>query len=232
MYTKGENQGDITIVHEDCGISGVRPVSDIYYLPDSVAKKNKPNFIEFNLYRKIVSNKEGRALHVIRSDKRLKLDGTIRTFGYPNVTLGGGEGRLNYKAEDHEFFVSKLGLWLLDYLRRTDQQLSHLQLNGIMVPEGGYTLTAFEESEFIENGNWKNSANSTMAKNTHNENVGSSIERSDDRIGKTGEVFTPMDICHQMVSELPLEMLQNPRAHFLIILLVTVTFSSHSATSY
>jgi len=158
VYKKGERQGDITIVHEDNDISGVRPVSDIYYLPDSVSKKNKPNFIEFNLYRKIVTNKEGRSLHVIRSDKRLKLDGTICTFGYPNVTLGGGEGRLNYKAEDHEFLVSNLGLWFLDYLRRTDQQLSHLQLNGIIVPEGGYVLTD-EESEFIENGNWKNSAN-------------------------------------------------------------------------
>ena len=158
IYTKGEKQDDITIVHDDSDISGVRPVRDIYYLPDSVFKKNKPNYIEFNLYRKIVSNKEGRALHVIRSDNRLKLDGTICTFGYPNVTLGGGEGRLNYKAEDHEFFVSKLGLWLLDYLRRTDQQLSHLQLNGIMVPEGGYVLTD-EESEFIENGKWKNFAN-------------------------------------------------------------------------
>ena len=157
VFTEGEEQGKVSITHEDAGISGLRGIDEIYYLPDSVDSRKKPNIIEFNLYRKIVSNKVGRALHVIRSDNQLKLDGTIRTFGYPNVTLGGGEGRLNYKAEDHEFFMSKTGLWLLDYLRRTDQQLSHLQLNGIIVPEGGYTLTE-DESEFIESGDWRNSA--------------------------------------------------------------------------
>ena len=52
-------------------------------------------------------------------------------------------------------------------------------------------------------------------KNKHNENVGSDIERSNERIDQTGEVFTPMELCREMVNELPLEMLQNPKSIFL-----------------
>ena len=54
-----------------------------------------------------------------------------------------------------------------------------------------------------------------MAKNRHNDNVGSSIIRTDDRINSTGEVFTPMKICRQMVNDLPLEMLMDPKSTFL-----------------
>lgn len=50
-----------------------------------------------------------------------------------------------------------------------------------------------------------------MAKNTHNksEKVGSKIERSDDRIRETGEVFTPMKLCRKMVSEIPKDQISN-----------------------
>lgn len=54
-----------------------------------------------------------------------------------------------------------------------------------------------------------------MSKNKHNEMVGSEIERSDDRIDATGEVFTPMELCKQMVSELPESVLKNPESTFL-----------------
>jgi hypothetical protein len=54
-----------------------------------------------------------------------------------------------------------------------------------------------------------------MAKNKHNSNVGSTVERSDDRIKQTGEVFTPPELCAQMVSEIPLETLKNPASTFL-----------------
>ena len=33
-----------------------------------------------------------------------------------------------------------------------------------------------------------------MSKNKHNKNVGSAIDRSDDRINETGEVFTPHEL--------------------------------------
>ena len=54
-----------------------------------------------------------------------------------------------------------------------------------------------------------------MAKNKHNETVGSSIERSDERIDSTGEVFTPLELCQQMVSEIPQSILQNKNSTFL-----------------
>jgi hypothetical protein len=54
-----------------------------------------------------------------------------------------------------------------------------------------------------------------MSKNLHNQSVGSEIERSDDRIDLTGEVFTPMGICIELVNEIPLSILQNPDSTFL-----------------
>jgi len=54
-----------------------------------------------------------------------------------------------------------------------------------------------------------------MSKNKHNELVGSEIERSDDRIDDTGEVFTPMELCQQMVQEIPEDILKNPNSTFL-----------------
>ena len=53
-----------------------------------------------------------------------------------------------------------------------------------------------------------------MAKNTHNTTT-SSVERSDERIKVTGEVFTPMELCHQMVSEIPQSTLEDKNSTFL-----------------
>jgi hypothetical protein len=55
----------------------------------------------------------------------------------------------------------------------------------------------------------------SSSKNKHNENVGSGIERSDDRIDETGEVFTPAELCAAMVSEIPEDVLKNPNSTFL-----------------
>ena len=52
-------------------------------------------------------------------------------------------------------------------------------------------------------------------KNAHNSTVGSSIERTDERIDSTGEVFTPEELCASMVSEIPESILQNPKSTFL-----------------
>ena len=49
-------------------------------------------------------------------------------------------------------------------------------------------------------------------KNKHNQNVGSNIERSDDRIDSTGEVFTPLELCELMVNRIPLDTLKDPAA--------------------
>jgi len=54
-----------------------------------------------------------------------------------------------------------------------------------------------------------------MSKNNHNITVGSVIERSNERIDETGEVFTPIELCRKMVSEIPEEVLINPESTFL-----------------
>ena len=54
-----------------------------------------------------------------------------------------------------------------------------------------------------------------MSKNSHNITVGSVIERSNERIDETGEVFTPIELCRKMVSEIPEEILTNPESTFL-----------------
>ena len=52
-------------------------------------------------------------------------------------------------------------------------------------------------------------------KNSHNSNVGSDIDRSDERIDSTGEVFTPAELCASMVSEIPESVLKNDKSTFL-----------------
>jgi len=52
-------------------------------------------------------------------------------------------------------------------------------------------------------------------KNSHNSTVGSSIERTDERIDSTGEVFTPPELCAEMVSEIPESILKNENSTFL-----------------
>ena len=53
------------------------------------------------------------------------------------------------------------------------------------------------------------------SKNTHNSNTGSEIARSDERIDQTGEVFTPMELCAEMVSEIPESVLKDENSTFL-----------------
>jgi hypothetical protein len=54
-----------------------------------------------------------------------------------------------------------------------------------------------------------------MSKNKHNQDVGSTIERSDERIAETQEVFTPAELCESMVSEIEEELLKDPSSTFL-----------------
>jgi superfamily II DNA or RNA helicase len=149
VYQKGKSQEKIKVTHTNSEINGLYDPKEIYYLPPSIKSK-----VEYDLYNKIISNKIGEPLEVIRSDKKRVLQGTIHTFGYPKVQLG-GKGRINFYKKDYEFLSSKLGLWLLDYLRRVDSQMSQRQINGICIPPDGFNLTE-EEKSFIENGQWYN----------------------------------------------------------------------------
>jgi len=52
-------------------------------------------------------------------------------------------------------------------------------------------------------------------KNQHNLQSGSNIDRSNERIDSTGEVFTPMELCTIMVNETPEHILKDPNSTFL-----------------
>ena len=52
-------------------------------------------------------------------------------------------------------------------------------------------------------------------KNKHNKILGSDIERSDERIDTTGEVFTPLELCETMIDEITEEQLKNPDSKFI-----------------
>jgi hypothetical protein len=53
------------------------------------------------------------------------------------------------------------------------------------------------------------------SKNQHNKLHGSDIDRSDDRIKQTQEVFTPTDLINLMIEDIPIEQLKNPNSRFM-----------------
>lgn len=53
------------------------------------------------------------------------------------------------------------------------------------------------------------------SKNVHNQETGSSVERSNERIEDNGEVFTPEVLCHEMISSISDHDLKNPHSTFL-----------------
>ena len=54
-----------------------------------------------------------------------------------------------------------------------------------------------------------------MKKNKHNKEVGSQIERSDERIKETQEVFTPKELVERMIDDIPISTLQDPNSTFI-----------------
>ena len=143
-WVKGKKQGKVKVVSKDC--VRMMDIEDIFYLPPVFTD------LELNLYKKIISNKSGDRLVVVR-DKPGQ-DCTMERFGYPKVQIG-GKGVLGFKEEHYEFLSSKLGLWLLDYVRRHDQMIYHNVLTGIHIPDGGFTLTK-EELQHVNSNQWVN----------------------------------------------------------------------------
>lgn len=54
-----------------------------------------------------------------------------------------------------------------------------------------------------------------MSKNSHNSKVGSAIERSNERISATSEVFTPIELICFLLNQIPEDILRNPDSKFL-----------------
>ena len=143
-FVKGAKQGKVNVIG-DYG-SYESDVKDIYHLPPTFDK------IELELYKKIVSNKEGERLVVVRGKKNQPC--TMARFGYPKVQYGGDQ-ELGFDKKFYSFFASRLGLWLLDYIRRHDQMIYHNALTGIMIPDDGFVLTE-EEDQFLKSRKWTN----------------------------------------------------------------------------
>jgi hypothetical protein len=143
-WTKGKKQGKVKLTTVD-GVEMV-DVEDLYYLPPEFTK------LERDLFKKIITNKEGQYLNVVRGRKNQEC--TMERFGYPKVQIG-GDGVLGFDMKFYDFMSSQLGLWLLDYIRRHDQMIYHNALTGIHIPKGGFELTE-DEQNFIDNGNWVN----------------------------------------------------------------------------
>ena len=54
-----------------------------------------------------------------------------------------------------------------------------------------------------------------MKKNKHNIETGSNIERSDERIKETQEVFTPSELVELMIDEIDVSLLKDPSSKFI-----------------
>ena len=53
------------------------------------------------------------------------------------------------------------------------------------------------------------------SKNKHNKQHGSKLDRSDERIKQTQEVFTPPELIDRMILDLPEEVLKDPNSKFI-----------------
>lgn len=53
------------------------------------------------------------------------------------------------------------------------------------------------------------------SKNKHNQSLGSIVDRSDERISETGEVFTPPDLIHELIESMDESLFTNPNSKFL-----------------
>lgn len=54
-----------------------------------------------------------------------------------------------------------------------------------------------------------------MKKNKHNLETGSEIQRSDERIKKTQEVFTPVELVEKVIDDIDIEILKDPNSTFI-----------------
>lgn len=54
-----------------------------------------------------------------------------------------------------------------------------------------------------------------MKKNKHNLESGSTIERTDERIKETQEVFTPQELVESMVDDIEIDILKDPNSTFI-----------------
>ena len=154
LFIKGGKQDKVEVITEECSFSS--ELKDLYYLGASANKPFKK--IEHEIYKKIISNKDGDCLEVVRGKKVRDKECTMARKGYPKIQRGGHSDPkqvLGFDGKFYDFMTSQLGLWLINYISRHDVMIYHNLLSGIIIPKGGFNLTD-EENQFIDSEKWLN----------------------------------------------------------------------------
>ena len=154
VFVKGGKQDKVKVVSENGTF--VDDLQDLYYLGVSANKEFKK--IEHEIYKKIISNKDGDLLEVVRGKRVMNKECTMARKGYPKIQKGGHNDPkqvLGFDGKFYDFMTSQLGLWLINYISRHDVMIYHNLLTGIKIPKNGFNLNE-EEKLFIDSEKWLN----------------------------------------------------------------------------
>ena len=154
VFVKGGKQDKVKVVSRKGTF--VDDLEDLYYLGVSANKEFKR--IEHEIYKKIISNKDGDLLEVVRGKRVRNKECTMARKGYPKIQKGGHNDPkqvLGFDGKFYDFMTSQLGLWLINYISRHDVMIYHNLLTGIKIPKNGFNLNK-EEKLFIDSEKWLN----------------------------------------------------------------------------
>ena len=154
VFVKGGKQDKVKVVSGNGTF--VDDLQDLYYLGVSANKEFKK--IEHEIYKKIISNKDGDLLEVVRGKRVMNKECTMARKGYPKIQKGGHNDPkqvLGFDGKFYDFMTSQLGLWLINYISRHDVMIYHNLLTGIKIPKNGFNLNE-EEKLFIDSEKWLN----------------------------------------------------------------------------
>ena len=154
VFVKGGKQDKVKVVSGNGTF--VDDLQDLYYLGVSANKEFKK--IEHEIYKKIISNKDGDLLEVVRGKRVKNKECTMARKGYPKIQRGGHNDPkqvLGFDGKFYDFMTSQLGLWLINYISRHDVMIYHNLLTGIKIPKNGFNLNE-EEKLFIDSEKWLN----------------------------------------------------------------------------
>ena len=119
VFIKGGKQDKVKVVSGNGTF--VDDFQDLYYLGVSANKEFKK--IEHEIYKKIISNKDGDLLEVVRGKRVKNKECTMARKGYPKIQRGGHNDPkqvLGFDGKFYDFMTSQLGLWLINYISRHD----------------------------------------------------------------------------------------------------------------
>ena len=154
VFIKGGKQDKVEVISEKGTF--VDDLEDLYYLGVSANKEFKK--IEHEIYKKIISNKDGDLLEVVRGKRVRNKECTMARKGYPKIQKGGHNDPkqvLGFDGKFYDFMTCQLGLWLINYISRHDVMIYHNLLTGIKIPKNGFNLNE-EEKLFIDSEKWLN----------------------------------------------------------------------------